>query len=353
MAVKFYCGGPGSGKSYHVVKEVIIPALKEGRKTLTNLPVKLDMMAAHIPELRFVQKMGFLSMIDDPKIRDIHLVVANEEHAGHLIVIDEAHNYWPAGEPVKDKGFRKWYTEHRHYFQDIVLVTQDYENVSKFMRSLMDCRFQYSKNDDLGLSNSYNEDYYMGKSRKKPVRSMYTYDKFYFQFYSSHSQDLGGRGLRERRVGKKVNVLLKWLVIIVVCVFLAFFSLWKLFSGYAALKTEPGQQGAVSGAEKNNEGVRQGGFSYPAGAGAFAPGAGSGAKEPELRFDWCVGSVRVNAGVGAKQDKAPAVKLTPYLVAGIIGVGLESVYLLKAFSGSVVNKRIHGSPYDLGDKVCF
>jgi zona occludens toxin (predicted ATPase) len=134
---------------------------------------------------------------------------------------------------INNKDFKKWYTEHRHFFQDLVIVTQAYENVHKFIFSLVDARFQYSKNEDLGFSNSYNEDYYSGRSKKKPVRSMHNYDSFFFQFYHSHSQSLSGQGHSEKRVGRKVNILKKHLVTLGVTVFLVIFLLGRLFSSYS------------------------------------------------------------------------------------------------------------------------
>jgi zona occludens toxin (predicted ATPase) len=360
MTIKYYCGPPGSGKSYHVVKEVIIPALKERRKILTNLPVKLEVMAAKIPELKFVEKMNFLEMIDEEKIRNIHELVDDEDgtYAGYLIVIDEAHNYWPTNEPIKDKGFRKWYTKHRHNFQDVVLVTQDHENVNKFMRSLMDCRFQYSKNEDLGLSNGYNEDYYSGKSKKQPVRTMFSYDKFYFQFYFSHSQSLSGRGHVEKRVGKKINILLKPLIIFAVCGFIVFVALFRLFSSYnekieAGKDFDPSDTVKVASSNKNVSVSRSG-------AGQIKGVRASSTFDLEVNGathnsndDWCKNVMKINVGVGSNNVSQSRTKLAGHIVVGVIGVGSKSLYLFKTLEGELIKKRLDGSSYVLGEKVCL
>ena len=39
MSISAYVGMPGHGKSYGVVKHVIIPALKKARKVYTNIPM--------------------------------------------------------------------------------------------------------------------------------------------------------------------------------------------------------------------------------------------------------------------------------------------------------------------------
>jgi len=50
MSVVAYTGLPGSGKSYGVVENVIIPCLQEGRPIVTNLPLKLGELQAWCTE---------------------------------------------------------------------------------------------------------------------------------------------------------------------------------------------------------------------------------------------------------------------------------------------------------------
>ncbi|POB76042.1 zonular occludens toxin domain-containing protein, partial [Vibrio vulnificus] len=40
--MKYSCWSPGSGKSYESVVYHVIPALKDGRKVVTNLPLNLE-----------------------------------------------------------------------------------------------------------------------------------------------------------------------------------------------------------------------------------------------------------------------------------------------------------------------
>ena len=369
MSTLFYCGPPGSGKSYHVVKEVIIPSLKKGRKIVTNLPVCLDVMAEKIPELKFVEKMDFLEMIDEEKIRDIHELVAdpNGIYAGCLIVIDEAHNYWPTDEPIRNKAFKKWYTEQRHYFQDVVLLTQDFDNVHKFMRSITEKRFEYSKNVDKGFENGYNEDYYIGKSKKRPVRTMHSYDKFYFQFYFSHSQSLAGKGLSEKHVGRKVNILLKYAIhlglglVLFVGSMLLFFSrvnekieAGKNAESESAKETAPLNRSNVGASSliRSNE-FKKVDISLSKG---FSGGGN------EMSVDWCRNTSRSYAGVGAVKTPGTRFEINNghefYLngaheVVGIIGVGSRSLYLFKTLKGELIKGKINGSPYKLGEKVCL
>lgn len=369
MSTLFYCGPPGSGKSYHVVKEVIIPSLKEGRKILTNLPVRLDVMETKIPELKFVEKMNFLEMIDEDKIRNIHEIVADPKgvYAGCLIVIDEAHNYWPTDEPIKNKDFKKWYTEQRHYFQDVVLLTQDFDNVHKFMRSITEKRFEYSKNADKGFENGYNEDYYIGKSKKRPVRTMHSYDKFYFQFYFSHSQSLAGKGLSEKRVGRKVNILFKYVLRLGIGVAL-FIGSMSIFFSRVNEKIESGKKAELKNSNEQRKSTKPNvGTSSLVGSGEFKKVDISVSKEfsnngNANEVDWCRNTGRSNAGIGAIRSSKNGFSLgngyESYLkgahrVVGVIKIGMKSIYIFKTLDGEIVKEAIFGSPYAVGQKVCL
>ena len=50
MAIQLYCGRPGSGKSYGVIENVLIPALKTSRIIYTNIPLHLDIIEQDYPE---------------------------------------------------------------------------------------------------------------------------------------------------------------------------------------------------------------------------------------------------------------------------------------------------------------
>jgi len=360
--------------------------LKKGRKIITNLPVCLDVMAAKIPELKFVEKMNFLEMIDEEKIRNIHELVADDKgnYAGCLIVIDEAHNYWPTDEPIRNKAFKKWYTEQRHYFQDVVLLTQDFDNVHKFMRSITEKRFEYSKNADKGFENGYNEDYYIGKSKKRPVRTMHSYDKFYFQFYFSHSKSLAGKGLSEKRVGRKVNILFKYVIYLGLGLVL-FVGSMSLFFSRVNEKIEAAKNSELEDSKEvapsnidqvsqkdNSSNQRQlsrsnAGISSSIGSDEFRRvdinlSKGISGSGNETSVDWCRNTGRSYAGVGAIKAQGTRFEFDNgrelYLngaheVVGIIGVSSRSLYLFKTLKGVIIKGKVNGTPYRLGEKVCL
>ena len=46
MSITAYTGLPGSGKTYGVVQHVIVPALQAGRRVVTNIPMRADVVAS-------------------------------------------------------------------------------------------------------------------------------------------------------------------------------------------------------------------------------------------------------------------------------------------------------------------
>ena len=118
MAIQFYCGSPGAGKSYHVVRYVIIPALLQGRNILTNLPLKLKEIYLAYPDLNEAE--NYVEFVDNDKIKDLHKIVDSESYAKWLIVIDEAHDYWPSHEFIRDEGFRSWISLTKIQFQYLI-----------------------------------------------------------------------------------------------------------------------------------------------------------------------------------------------------------------------------------------
>lgn len=388
MAVSFYCGSPGSGKSYHVVKEVIIPSLLEGRHVLTNLPLEVETIEKTYPELWDLVESGLLEKIEDKDIKDIHLQVDNKSYAGWLIVIDEVHKFWPSFNSLKDEALRSWLSEHRHKFQDLVLITQEYGNVSKFVRSMTEKRYQFEKNEDKGFKKSYMQDYYIGSSRKRSTREVHLYDKAFFKLYQSHDRGLWGRGFMEKRVGKKVNLLAKPMLILFAGVSVIGFTGYQFISDLMKedsppdkVASVPNEAQAVSVLSSNEELSSPGSNVFGAvskdinqdfllasekskGSGLEMDSSKSSFSPSDFdQVDWCLNTARSYAGVGAvKRKTGTTVKFSngreatlkgAHKVVGVIGVGSKEIYLLKPLAGPLVKGTIERSTYTVNQKICL
>lgn len=344
MAIQFYCGSPGAGKSYHVVRYVILPALIAGRCILTNLPVKLKEIYEAYPQLK--EQDNYLEFVEHKQIRDLHEIVDCEKYAGWLIVIDEAHDYWPSHNFIKEEGFRSWLSQSRHKMQDVILVTQDFANVAKFIRGLTKERWHFEKNDARGFSKSYMQDYFTGISKKRVTREIRKYDPEYFNYYDSHDTGLLGNGFQEVHVGKKMNIMKKpyWYLVVGVAFFLFGFNMFFSKGHSEELKTA-GKSGSISKAKvlKSNH-------------------IEEGRSVAGLRADygWCRTIVRIGAGKldykgvkGFAFSGEDVILKGAFIVVGMIGSKNQNIYLLKGSNMSISRIKIPTKTYEVGQKICL
>lgn len=198
MSIIAFCGLPGSGKSYGVVENVILPALRENRTIYTNIPLNLEEVNKEFPGA------------------PVHIIDNVEEYAsgekffemekGCIIVLDEVWRLWRSGlrannAPVKAIEF---FAEHRHMVGDngktteIVLVTQDLAQVAAFSRQLVEKTYISRKLSAIGAKNHYRVDVYMGMvtGQKGPelkltgvIRGRYKPE--IYRFYKSHTKNEG------------------------------------------------------------------------------------------------------------------------------------------------------------------
>lgn len=212
MAVKAVFGRPGAGKSYTAVKEFILPAIKTGRKVVTNIPLNMEAIYAEWPMLN-PDLIIVLEPTED-RLTPFQNMTDFEpytewKHPVHgfstLFVIDEAHNAYPRrsrGQQHKNEEIEilKFFTMHRHMGMDIILVSQQAQQV---------------RVDLLGLAQTViwlNNAHGLGIGAKRFVRKVtdgtkgsvtsppkvHSYDKKIFKYYSSYT--MGGKGEARAKV---------------------------------------------------------------------------------------------------------------------------------------------------------
>lgn len=366
MALNFYCGSPGAGKSYHVVKEVVIQALLNGKNIITNLPLKMGEIYKAFPQL--VEQNNYVQVIAGERIKEIHKIVDAQKYAGWVIIIDEAHDYWPSNEAMKDEGFKTWLSQHRHKFQNIVMITQDFTNINKFVRSMVQERYEFEKNESRGSEKSYMQDFFLKQSKKRVDRKICKYEPEYFKFYRSHDVGLADAGFKEVRVGKKMNLLRKPMLIIVFsligCV-VAFFSFFNKLSSSrdAAIEAEQEQVSAKNGSI--GRGLT---LSTNRPVGPLQPNkpllqnlvGGSGGNG----FDWCRGisfaGVGVSDGFTVKREikgfsmaGGHANLNGAYIVTGAMIMPGKAVYFVKDSKRTVFKVEFESKRYSVGQEICL
>lgn len=106
MAISAYVGIPGSGKSYEVVSNVIIPAFMTGRRIVTNIygisdekireycikQKKSD--ASALGQVIFVENEQVKDALFFPYLKDSVISADSFCKAGDLICIDETWRIW-------------------------------------------------------------------------------------------------------------------------------------------------------------------------------------------------------------------------------------------------------------------
>lgn len=110
---------------------------------------------------------------------------------GPLYVIDECHLAMPRG--ATDREVEEWFSIHRHFKADALLITQSYGKVSKPICDLVQIVYRCRKNIALGSPNSYTRKVQDGIRGEVVATAIRRYDKRLFGLYRSHTQT-GGIG---------------------------------------------------------------------------------------------------------------------------------------------------------------
>ena len=195
MAITAYTGRPGAGKSYGVVANVVVPALEQGRRVWTNIPLKMDAIEASYPGAD-VTIFDTQAVVNDPDY------VNTTVPKGAIVIFDECWKIWPAGvKPAQvPDAYKTFLAEHRHRVgnngesMEIVLVTQDLSQIATFARDLVDKTFIATKLDSVGAANRFKLHVCQGCVKgDNPPKARYLrtiqgkYKQDIYRFYQSHT----------------------------------------------------------------------------------------------------------------------------------------------------------------------
>lgn len=209
-----YTGLPGSGKSFTAVKHLVIPAIKSGRKVVTNIDLKIEEILKDFPEAD-IQHEPDLTRFEPEQLVQID--------PGAVIVIDEAWELFPSGMKANQAGadFISFLSEHRHRVKDgksqeIALLVQDLAMIAAFARQLVDKTYKTKKLDALGKDNAYVVTCYQGgpTGQNIPERLVLDstqgkYDPKFYKYYRTHSKSDGSFG-DEEKIDQRSNIGAKY-----------------------------------------------------------------------------------------------------------------------------------------------
>lgn len=210
MAIDAYTGLPRSGKSYSVVKNVIMPSLKEGRHVYTNIPLTQAANELHPGLIHQLEKDWF----SDSKLFE-------KFPAGAVVVLDELWRRWPSGLKANNAIFedKEFLAEHGHNVDEfgrttrVVLVTQDLSQIASFVRDLVDKTYRTTKLDAVGMGSKFRVDIYQGSvtGQRPPkallISSMFDkYSESVWRYYKSSTKSQTGEVGNESRADKRSTV---------------------------------------------------------------------------------------------------------------------------------------------------
>ncbi|MCG7588124.1 exodeoxyribonuclease V subunit beta, partial [Photobacterium sp. OFAV2-7] len=193
-------GRPKSGKSYEAVKYHIIPAIKSGRKVITNLPLVVE----HFVKIFGAEVRDLIKVVDsydtsnfDSGAADFHFSKPehymdewrDENNKGPLFVVDECHFALPRGKVLPE--VIKYFTMHGHYGVDILLLTQNVRQTDTNILGLVEVMYRTIKNTALGSTKTYTKkvlDGYRGAVVNTEQRK---YDDKIFPYYKAFTGSQG------------------------------------------------------------------------------------------------------------------------------------------------------------------
>ncbi|WP_284335034.1 zonular occludens toxin domain-containing protein [Comamonas sp. NoAH] len=260
MPINTYTGLMGSGKSYECVSSVIVPAVRAGRRVVTNVDgIDSDAIRAYCQDkfsvpLEQLGKVVHCTNDDVPKAsflphgKDVETFCL----PGDIICIDEAWRFW--GTDCKLLPEHKvFFREHRHFVHpetkvccDLVLMVQDITDLHRTLRVVVEVTFRTTKIKTLGWQKTYRvemwEGYKLTAKGRVSVQNK-RYDVEIFPLYSSYS---GGTG-KELQVDSRQNVLRNpklWIMVLVVIALFGW-SLHTILGFFNGTRTQLNSNGEV------------------------------------------------------------------------------------------------------------
>ncbi|MCA1323759.1 zonular occludens toxin family protein [Herbaspirillum sp. alder98] len=255
MGINVYTGLMGSGKSYEVVSEVIVPAIAQGRRVVTNVDgIDGEKIRDYI-EKNYKVVPGTLGEVvhitngDVPKQKFFPYYDAQKGahtdttvQPGDLVCIDEAWRFWPATGATLLEEHKSFFLEHRHFTNadtgvacDLVLMIQDMSTLNRFVKNVVAFHIRTHKKISLGLSNTYSVSIFEGNKQTKAVRISVTLRKYRKDIFPLYSSFKGGAAGKIVNVDKRQNMMARrkvWVMAGVMLVALAIggYSIKRFFT---------------------------------------------------------------------------------------------------------------------------
>ncbi|WP_428718299.1 zonular occludens toxin family protein [Undibacterium curvum] len=222
MAINAYVGLQGSGKSYEVVSSVILDAVQQGRRVITNVAgINEDLIHEYLVNKRNanIDQLGCIIHVDNERVMQPQFFPDEEKpeldsivKGGDLVAIDEAWRFWGTDSGKLSHEHMQFFRMHRHYVHpetalacDVVLMTQDITGLHRSVKNVIEFAFKMHKLKSLGFSKLYRVEIYEGWKLNSKTRIDDRQKKYNPEFFPLYQSYTGGAGM-EKSIDKRQNI---------------------------------------------------------------------------------------------------------------------------------------------------
>ncbi len=230
--IELYEGVPGSGKSYHAICEKFLPWVRQGRRLYIAVDgIYLDRLALFTGIELSVLEQQITIWKDSVEV----LQAFPHVEPGSAVIIDEAQTVFRSMQKV-EPGLLRWLETHRHYGVDILLMSQDFRQMSQGVTRLIEATVKFRKLAFVGLAKKY-----QGKVRGNPedhdvIRAFVgTYSPAIYAYYSSYASAAIREEKRSHTVFKSARVAIG----IAAGLFALTLMVWRPWSSLSSTKGVP------------------------------------------------------------------------------------------------------------------
>ena len=182
--IELYEGVPGSGKSYNCVKDKFLPWLRHGRRLYVYIDgIYLDRLAAFEGKDHAELDKQLTRWTEPAEVLAGLLTL----EPGSAVIIDECQTLFRSQTRV-DPEVLRLLEVHRHYGLDLVLMCQDYRQMTQSVTRLVEVTTKFRRLDRIGMKNRY-QGFVRGNPEETEVIRKWIgkYDPTIYAYYSSYA----------------------------------------------------------------------------------------------------------------------------------------------------------------------
>ncbi|HCC8175543.1 zonular occludens toxin family protein [Klebsiella pneumoniae] len=227
MPITAYVGVPRSGKSYEVVKSVIIAAVASGRRVVSNIyGLNEDKIKSYIlKNYKNVkpEQLGVLVLVDNATCVNENFLPSMENmdtfcKAGDLVIIDEVWRVWGSDKDIP-KNHRSFIAEHGHFvhpetgvMSDLVVINQTVSDIPRFIKARIETTFRMQRLVALGLNKRYRVDVFQGVKLTKSNRTNFYQERYRKEIFELY-QSVQGSNPVESKTDKRQSIFSSKLIL--------------------------------------------------------------------------------------------------------------------------------------------